>query len=108
MIQLSEAALHEIRRLLSVRQQSCLRLSIVPGGCQDWRYQLELVNAPLPTDRVQMVQDVAIALPADQAETWQNLRLDYAEDLMGGSFRFQDAQVGQTCSCGQSFRRDRD
>jgi len=104
-VALSPTAAREIRRLQALRGQpeSCLRLRAAPGGCADWHYVFELVAAPEPGDRTYSSEGVAIAVEAASEPYLRGLRLDYAEDLMGGGFRFQNPAAIATCSCGHSF-----
>ncbi|MEM8638348.1 MAG: iron-sulfur cluster assembly accessory protein [Cyanobacteria bacterium P01_G01_bin.54] len=107
MIHLSAAAAQEIRRLQTTthREADCLQLSIAPGGCQDWAYRLAFVAAAqvAQTDLQLTDQDLKVAIAPEHLPHLENLTLDYAEDLMGGSFRFENPNVTQTCSCGHSF-----
>lgn len=79
------------------------QLDFVPGGCVEQRYRL---NFELDSPGSQVMNCGAVALHISQT-AWpyvQQLTLDYVEDLMGGSFRFDNPQLPDTCNCGQSFR----
>ncbi len=104
-IALSSTAAREIRRLQTLRGQpdSYLRLRVAPGGCADLHYVLELAIAPADGDCVYESEAVGIVVDAASDRQLRGLRLDYAEDLMGGGFRFQNPQATATCSCGHSF-----
>ena len=122
-LQVTQAAITEILRLHQHRQggvkteidetRSSVResaadavqaqLGFVPGGCAEQRYQLNFDDGPADS---QTVNCGAVALHISQA-AWpyvQELTLDYGEDLMGGSFRFDNPRLPDTCNCGQSFR----
>ncbi len=102
-MQFSSAALAEIDRL-RLRQatpEAYLRIALQPKGCQGTSYRLTFVSQPLPQDY--LVQG-SIAIAAESLESLQGLSVDYAEDLMGGNFRFDNPQAIETCSCGISFR----
>lgn len=78
------------------------QLDFVLGGCAEQRYQLNFDPA---SPGSQSVSCGPVALHISQA-AWpyvQSLTLDYVEDLMGGSFRFDNPALPQTCNCGQSF-----
>jgi iron-sulfur cluster assembly accessory protein len=105
MIELSQAAANEIRRLQHSRllPKSYFRISVKPGGCSQLYYTLELQEHPQSGDRSYTCQGVKILVAADSEPYIENLKLDYAEDLMGGGFRFQNPKATHTCSCGLSF-----
>ncbi len=105
MITLTSPAAREIRRLQTLRgpSQRYVRLGVAAGGCAAWHYVLELVAAPVAGDRTVDSEGIQIAIATESVPYLQGLRLDYAEDLMGGGFRFQNPQAVSTCSCGHSF-----
>ncbi|MGB0564640.1 MAG: HesB/IscA family protein [Spirulinaceae cyanobacterium] len=107
MIHLSPAAAQEIRRLQAATHRSAhyLQLSIAPGGCADWAYQLGFVGAEqVDVASLQTTdQGLKVAIAPEHLSHLENLTLDYAEDLMGGSFRFENPNATETCSCGHSF-----
>jgi iron-sulfur cluster assembly protein len=103
MIQFSPAALAEIDRL-RLRQatpEAYLRIALQSKGCQGISYSLTFISQPPTQDY--LVQG-SIAIEAESLETLRGLSVDYAEDLMGGNFRFDNPQAIQTCGCGISFR----
>jgi len=79
------------------------QLDFVMGGCAEQRYQLNFDNV---SKEASLIHCGAVALHVSPT-AWphvQQLTVDYVEDLMGGSFRFDNPGLLQTCSCGQSFR----
>lgn len=105
MIHLTEAAAREIRRWQGSRQLAGrhFRLGVARGGCCGWYYTLELSESCQPGDSPQESQGIALAIPPGSDAYLKNLQLDYAEDLMGGGFRFHNPNAASTCSCGLSF-----
>ncbi|PSP19607.1 MAG: iron-sulfur cluster assembly accessory protein [Cyanobacteria bacterium QS_8_64_29] len=104
-IQLTPAARDEIARLQASREQTdCwLRLSVEAGGCAGWVYSLALVPECQPSDRCCQSNGIAIAIEAASERYLDGLRIDYSEDLMGGSFHFDNSAASETCGCGHSF-----
>ncbi|NMG05739.1 iron-sulfur cluster assembly accessory protein [Brasilonema sp. UFV-L1] len=133
MIQLSQSAANEIRRLKSKQQQNVLfRLAVKPGGCSGWYYDMSFDRAEhvndveLPpqmddassrsssdgdddlhpfqkNERVFECYGIQITIDAESLKYVNNLTLDYSEDLMGGGFRFYNPIANATCGCGNSF-----
>ena len=105
MINLSKAALAEVRRLQSRRKnsQTKLRLGVKTGGCADLHYTVDFDLDSNHEDYIQDCGGVVIAIDDFSLRYIENLTLDYSEDLMGGGFRFHNPQATVTCSCGNSF-----
>lgn len=107
MIELSSSAIQEIKRVQTSRQQldSYLRLQVQQGGCEGLYYIFDLWNSdPRKNDLIYDHQGIRLIIDEISAVYLKNLRIDYAEDLMGGGFRFQNPQAEKVCRCGLSFR----
>jgi iron-sulfur cluster assembly protein len=117
MLQISSSAVNEIKRIQRCKNQpdTHLKLSISPGGCSGLFYDLRLENAANLDKKLGSLDDLTnscrlleidgISLIVDY-DSWQyieSLKIDYAEDLMGGGFRFHNSQVKNVCGCGISF-----
>lgn len=106
MIGLSEAAIQEVLRLRrrhSSNDQAFLRLDVQATGCAGLSYHLEFSTIQSSSDRVFDCNGIRVAVDPKNLPYLTGLRLDYSEDLMGGSFRFDNPNAKQTCSCGHSF-----
>lgn len=106
MVQLSQTALDEVKRLRSkptYRDASVLRIGVNAGGCSGWSYQLSFEAAAQPSDQVFNCGEIQVVVDPQSSQYLRGLTLDYTEDLMGGSFRFHNPNAHQTCSCGHSF-----
>jgi iron-sulfur cluster assembly protein len=105
MIHLSSAAIAEVNRLKHSRDQpdAWLRVDVKPGGCQAFYYVLDLVDRPQAHDHVFQLDHIWVAIDEQSLDKLDGLTIDYAEDLMGGGFRFRNPQSRQDCGCGNSF-----
>jgi iron-sulfur cluster assembly protein len=106
MIGLSAAAIQEVLRLRRRQpdhDQAFLRLGIQTAGCAGLSYHLEFSTHQREDDRFLDCGGIRIVVDAASLPFLRGLRLDYSEDLMGGSFRFDNPNAKQTCSCGHSF-----
>ncbi len=106
MIELSRAAVSEIKRLQSKRTppEFYLRLGIQPGGCAQFYYTLDFDATLNAGDRVYDCSGIHVVVDAQNLPYLNGLRLDYSEDLMGGGFRFHNPNAAESCGCGNSFR----
>ena len=107
MIEISPAAAQEIKRiqLTSQKPNSHLKLMVKQGGCYGLFYSLKLEH-PSQThkeDHHFISNGISIVIDDASYTYLQGTKLDYAEDLMGGGFRFQNPNVTSSCGCGISF-----
>jgi iron-sulfur cluster assembly protein len=105
MIEISKAAIAEIERMQTVREQTDrkFRIGFANGGCEEFYYTIDLVDSIDDRDRVYQVNGVAVSIDPQQLGYLHHLKLDYSEDLMGGGFRFQNPLATSVCGCGNSF-----
>ena len=108
-IEISQAAAREINRIKLARNQpdSQLRLKVKPGGCSGLFYCLELESKSIERleDEEHYFEShkIAIVIDSHSYSYLNGIKLDYAEDLMGGGFRFQNPHANKVCGCGISF-----
>ena len=115
MLQISSSAAKEIKRIQQNRQQpdALVKLAIISGGCSGLFYKLRIENFTKNSkDDLENNDDISLEINdlhvLVDRESWQyveNLKIDYAEDLMGGGFRFNNPQVKEVCGCGMSFSK---
>ena len=117
MVEISPAAVAEIERMQRHLQlpDSLLRVVVQPGGCLDFFYNLSLdllevddnmepnLAPDVKSDRLIEAQGINLIVDSQSWKFVENLKLDYAEDLMGGGFRFYNSQTKKVCGCGISF-----
>ena len=105
MINLSQAAASEIKRLRSKHQKpnALFRLGVQPGGCAEMVYTLEFDETPGSEDRVYDCNGLSVVVAQQQLNYIEGLTLDYSEDMMGGGFRFHNPNAKTSCGCGNSF-----
>ncbi len=109
MVQIRPAAVQELKRLLhrhtpqGTDAEPQVYLTLEPGGCADWTYRLTAA-AVSPQARTPLAcGDISLAVLIDQVDLVKDLTIDYAEDLMGGGFRFVNPLAQRTCGCGNAF-----
>ncbi len=105
MIHLSARAAAEIHRMQNQRRQSdsYFRLNVLAGGCHGLRYDMQLIDQLNPDEQILRQQGVAIVVSDRTALQVTGLQIDFADDLMGGAFQFQNPQAVKICDCGNSF-----
>ncbi|MBE9033757.1 HesB/IscA family protein [aff. Roholtiella sp. LEGE 12411] len=104
MIHLSQAAASEIGRIKFKQQPKGLfRLTVRPGGCSGWFYDMFFDEVVKVNDQVFDLNGIQVIIDTESLNYIIGLTLDYSEDLMGGGFRFHNPQAIATCGCGNSF-----
>ena len=104
-ISLTDSAANEVRRLQNSRQQeqADFRIRVESGGCEAFYYVLSFTVDREMSDRHFESNGISIIVDQDSATYLEALKVDFAEDLMGGAFRFENPNAIIVCSCGQSF-----
>lgn len=105
MIQLTENAQKEVRRLLADHNKpdAFLRAAVKAGGCSGFNYDAHFDDKITEHDRVfdnnglKVVSDIKSLLYLD------GMTIDYSGELVGGGFRFLNPKATGTCGCGTSF-----
>ncbi|MEL6492878.1 MAG: iron-sulfur cluster assembly accessory protein [Cyanobacteria bacterium J06634_6] len=105
MIRLTPAARQEIDRLRQRQNQSeaICRLGLQPSSCAQWAYTLSLTASTEGDDDVYEFQGLQVAVNREHASYVQGLEIDFAEDLTGGAFRFDNPLATESCRCGYAF-----
>jgi iron-sulfur cluster assembly protein len=105
MIELTPPAAREIRRWQNSHRLggSYIRLGIGTGGCSGLYYRVELTDTVTEGDHTYESQGIPILVDGNSEVRLRGLKVDYAEDLMGGGFRFTNPNTKNSCSCGLSF-----
>lgn len=107
MIEISQAAAKEINRIKSTQNKptSQIWLTVKQGGCSGLFYDLSLKDKASEQDYSFESNGISVLIDSQSYSYLDGLKLDYAEDLMGGGFRFQNPNATDSCGCGISFRK---
>jgi iron-sulfur cluster assembly protein len=100
MIQLSPAAIAEIKRLQVKQPGTAFQLGVETGGCAEFHYTMALVGE---TEGAIDCNGIPVTIAPQHQHYLNGLTLDYTEDLMGGGFRFHNPNAIAHCECGNSF-----
>lgn len=105
MIQLTEKAVSEIRKILEQENEPglFLRIGVQGGGCSGLSYFLSLDKEMREQDKVLEEEGVKVVVDAKSAMYLEGTVLDYTDGLMGKGFVFNNPNAVRTCGCGSSF-----
>jgi iron-sulfur cluster assembly protein len=101
-IELTEGARTEVRRLMAEQEQAGLRLGIKGGGCSGLSYLLEFTEER-DGDTVVEFDDIRVFLDRKSTIYLRGVTLDHQAGLDGRGFVFRNPQASNTCGCGESF-----
>ncbi|MEE3327778.1 MAG: iron-sulfur cluster assembly accessory protein [Myxococcota bacterium] len=101
-IELTESARVEVRRLMDEQNQEGLRLGIKGGGCSGLSYLLEFTEER-DGDTVVQFDDFRVFLDRKSTIYLRGVTLDHQGGLDGRGFVFHNPQASNTCGCGESF-----
>ena len=85
------------------KEDSGLRVELVPGGCSGFQYGLELDNNITDLDLIFEEKDVKIIVSKENMQFLKGAKLDYVDSLQGGGFKISNPNAHSSCGCGQSF-----
>ena len=104
MITLTDSAKERVKDLLAKDpMKSGLRVQVVGGGCGGLEYKLDLADGPGEGDKVFDGDGFQVYVDMKSYLFVANSVLDWRDDLMGTSFKFDNPQATGTCGCGESF-----
>ena len=100
----TDRALRRVAEILSGEAPgSVLRISVNGGGCSGFQYAFDIVPAAEDGDLILGDAVSRVAVDPMSLEFIKGARLDFVEDLMGSSFRFENPNATASCGCGASF-----
>jgi iron-sulfur cluster assembly accessory protein len=101
---LSERAARRINEIMkSEAVGSLLRISVSGGGCSGFQYAFDVVAKPQADDIVVERDGARVAIDEVSLPFLQGSKLDFVDDLIGQSFRFENPNATSSCGCGTSF-----
>lgn len=105
MITLTEHAAAKVKELIEAEGDSelALRVSVRPGGCSGYSYEMCFDSKITESDLVSEVGGVRVAVDEASAKMLVGASLDYKEGLMDAGFTISNPNARNSCGCGQSF-----
>jgi iron-sulfur cluster assembly protein len=97
--------IREIQKDMNIPADSCLRVSVVSGGCSGLTYDLKFDSEPSTTEKEQILEDKGIKVVVDMRSFLYvaGSVLDFSDGLTGKGFHFNNPNAARSCSCGESF-----
>ena len=105
-ITLTEVAAAKVAELIAAEgtdEVLALRVSVKPGGCSGFNYDMFFDSEFASDDIVSEFGSVKVVVDPASAELLTGSSLDYADGLQGAGFHITNPNATRTCGCGNSF-----
>ena len=99
-IDFTETAKKEIERIvLEKGQKTYFRISVKGGGCSGFKYDFSFDREIDEND----IKHQNIVVDKSSLDMLKGSEVDFAEDLIGTSFKISNPKTKSSCGCGVSF-----
>jgi iron-sulfur cluster assembly accessory protein len=105
-ITLTDVAIVKVGELIAaegVDEDLALRVSVKPGGCSGFNYDMFFDSEFADDDVTREFSGVKVVVDAASAELLTGSTLDFADGLQGAGFHITNPNATRTCGCGNSF-----
>ena len=99
-INFSEKALERINELISQKPVGTFfRIAVKGGGCSGFKYDFSFANIIEDDD----LKHKNILIDKSSLEMLKGSQIDFAQELIGDSFKISNPKTKSSCGCGVSF-----
>ena len=105
-INLTDGAAEKVAELIAaegVDEELALRVSVKPGGCSGFNYDMFFDSEFAEDDIVREFAGVKVVVDVSSAELLNGSTLEYSDSLQGAGFHITNPNATRTCGCGNSF-----
>jgi len=104
-VQLTKAAIDKIKSMMERddKDEHCLRIGVVAGGCAGMSYDLRLQKTPYDND-IKWEQDgITIITNPESIQFMHGTEINYVDTLKESGFQYKNPNASGSCGCGTSF-----
>lgn len=106
-VHLTEGAAEQVRNFMAAEavpeDTAGLRVSVLPGGCSGFKYNLNIEEQPLDDDLIMNKQGLRLFIDVFSAQYLSGTTIDYVSGFSGSGFTFNNPSATGGCGCGSSF-----
>jgi len=106
-LKLTDAAIEKLKEVIKKGKKnlktSTLRVSVIPGGCSGYLYDLQVIDTPSKDDLNFKQDGVNIAVDKKSTDMLHGMEIDYIDTLKESGFKFNNPNAEHGCGCGKSF-----
>ena len=82
---------------------SVLRVAVEGGGCSGFQYRFDVERGSAPDDLLIEREGARVAIDPVSLQYLAGSQIDFADELIGASFRVDNPNATASCGCGTSF-----
>ena len=104
-LKLTEHAIKKVKQVMKQKatKNNTLRVSVIPGGCSGYLYDLQFIDKPSKDDLNFKQDGVNIAVDKKSTDMLHEMEIDYIDTLNESGFKFNNPNAEHGCGCGKSF-----
>ena len=106
-LNVTPSAAEEIKKFLAseddLPETAGLRVRVVPGGCSGFQCSLNIEEESRNGDFVLDKYGIKLFVDMFSAQYLNGVVVDYASNMMGSGFTFENPNATGGCGCGTSF-----
>lgn len=100
----TERAMRRIAEILGAEAApSVLRVSVEGGGCSGFQYRFDIEKKSAPDDLLIERAGARVVIDPVSLQYLSGSEIDYADELIGASFKIENPKATASCGCGTSF-----
>lgn len=106
MLTLTPTAASKVQEFIAehgARDESGLRVAVLPGGCSGFQYGLNIEDGPEADDEIFELSGIKMFVDPFSAQYLDGVEIDYVTSMMGSGFSFRNPNASGGCGCGSSF-----
>ncbi|MBS3125512.1 iron-sulfur cluster assembly accessory protein [Candidatus Woesearchaeota archaeon] len=105
MVTLSDAAAAKLKDLMKKEKQEGfgLKISVMPGGCSGFVYQMNFEKEPDKLDIVLTDKGVKVFMDGESLKMLAGAEVDHVDNLNESGFKINNPNAKHGCGCGKSF-----
>jgi iron-sulfur cluster assembly accessory protein len=103
-VALSAAAAERIKAVVASEPAGAgLRVAVEGGGCSGFQYEIAVATAPNPDDHIVERDGARLFVDPVSLPFLLGSEVDWADELIGASFKVRNPNAKSSCGCGVSF-----
>lgn len=103
-VTVSDRAARRIAKILAKEPEgSMLRVAVNGGGCSGFQYDFAITTDQNADDLVIEKDGVKVLVDEVSLQYIGGSEIDYADELIGASFKIRNPNATASCGCGASF-----
>jgi iron-sulfur cluster assembly protein len=106
-VTITSAAAVEVQKFMTAEsvapEVGGLRVSVQPGGCSGFKYQLLIEDKPAEDDTILAQGGFNVFVDPFSMQYLNGVIIDYVTSMQGSGFTFKNPNSTGGCGCGSSF-----